>query len=132
MLSCFVSLAAKIVEYFPLLLTLYCAVSPPQMWPNDYGETAIQQGVLTYDFVIVGAGTAGSVLASRLSANPQCKVLVIEAGGDPTSNTEVSIFLQLESNLLNDASRFQDCHLLKVWIQQTCGTSLPNPRINLD
>lgn len=34
----------------------------------------------TFDYLIIGGGTAGLVVASRLSANPDVKVGVIEAG----------------------------------------------------
>jgi len=45
----------------------------------------------SYDFVIVGGGSAGSVVVNRLTENPKWDVLLLEAGGHETEITDVPI-----------------------------------------
>ncbi|XP_055644501.1 glucose dehydrogenase [FAD, quinone] isoform X4 [Toxorhynchites rutilus septentrionalis] len=81
------------------IMAAQCSISSPDMWPKDYGPTALEQGLEEYDFVIVGAGSAGSVVANRLSENPDWKILLLEAGGDPPIESElVPMFFHLQNS----------------------------------
>ena len=57
------------------------AQTPVECHTHDAVHYDGKESVDTFDYVIVGAGSAGSVLANRLSADGETSICVLEAGG---------------------------------------------------
>ncbi|XP_048514293.1 glucose dehydrogenase [FAD, quinone]-like [Athalia rosae] len=86
------------VGYLALLNILIQLLRPDILDKENQPKiTAAEDLAESYDFVVIGAGAAGAVIANRLTENSNWTVLLLEAGGEEPIITEVpSTYLSIQ------------------------------------
>jgi choline dehydrogenase len=59
---------------------------PPMMLAEKISADILSSSIEEYDYIIAGSGCAGTILASRLSEDPNLKILLLEGGPDISGN----------------------------------------------
>ncbi|KRT84178.1 FAD dependent oxidoreductase [Oryctes borbonicus] len=92
--NCQKALSDDVLEYVERLRTKLRTLQETGKIKTDYEpyiEKEFNDGE-TYDFIIVGAGSAGSALVHRLSEVSNWKILLLEAGGEPDIISDIPMW----------------------------------------
>lgn len=91
-----------LIAFFSNPVTIIGSTMIMQLASVFWSNTPFQSYTQTYngereefDYIIVGGGTAGAVLAARLSEDPKISVLLLESGGTGSFITEIPYFWML-------------------------------------
>jgi len=77
------------------------------LYSNSFGVPGINA---TYDYVVVGGGTAGLTIAARLAEDPDVSVAVIEAGGFYQQDNGNGRFVATVMKVQHEILTLYQCH----------------------
>lgn len=96
------------IQLLQSLFSAQCALADNRIYPRDRSAEVLKNP--EFDFIIAGGGTAGSIVASRLSENQNWTVLLIERGEDPSLTSKIpSLFLFLKNTPEDYSYKVKKC-----------------------